>query len=390
MAIGYLTSTTLISQVKLQGMVPTSQFTFRPADFLSIANQEMHIGLVPTILQYHEEYYVRDSDPIPIVANQSHYAIPYRAIGGKFREIFYLDTNSNLRKMTRISPDDRPYYQQSGLSENFIYFFIQGNEIVLVPNVGANPVGSIIFSYWLRPNDLIDITLNRVATIQSISNVSLNGVISNISVANPTVITSTVHGLTTGDIIVISGSNSAPVVDGVHTVTVLDSDTFTVPVSVTTLGTSASWICATTTVTVDQIPSGFSTSIDLDIMQTRPGHKTITFDVHALDINTGALTMTFSTSDFSSAIVGDYIAYAGECIIPQAPSDLHDVLCQRVIKRCLEALGDKDGYTKANQNLQDMEMKTGNLIDNRSEGNPQKIVNRNTPLLARRMYSRNW
>lgn len=66
--------------------------------------------------------------------------------------------------------------------------------------------------------------------------------ITNISVANPTVITSTAHGLTSGTSIVIYDSNSTPSIDGTRVVTVLDVNTFTIPVAVTVAGTSASWI----------------------------------------------------------------------------------------------------------------------------------------------------
>ena len=116
MATGYLTSSSLIATVKREGMIPSSQNTFTDADFLQIANQELRIGLMPSILQYHEEYYVRDSAPIPIVSGVSNYPIPYRAVGGKFREVFYVDSQGQLRSMTRISPDDRPYYQQANIS----------------------------------------------------------------------------------------------------------------------------------------------------------------------------------------------------------------------------------------------------------------------------------
>jgi hypothetical protein len=66
--------------------------------------------------------------------------------------------------------------------------------------------------------------------------------ISNISVANPTVITSTAHGLSTGDSIAIVDSNSTPTVVGIRTVTVLTANTFTVAVNVTVLGSSGSFI----------------------------------------------------------------------------------------------------------------------------------------------------
>jgi len=61
------------------------------------------------------------------------------------------------------------------------------------------------------------------------------------SQANPTVVTSTAHGLQTGDKVTITGSNSTPVIDGLRTVTVTDADHFTVPVNVTVAGTAGTW-----------------------------------------------------------------------------------------------------------------------------------------------------
>lgn len=208
--------------------------------------------------------------------------------------------------MSRIQPDDRPYYQQTNLYNQYLYFFVQGNEVVMVPAVGANPNGSLIFSYYLRPNELVDISLNRIATINSIS-VS-NGI---------------------------------------------------------------------TSYTVDQIPTGFNTSVKMDILQTNPGHKTHAIDKLSTLVDTTNKVISFNSTDVSpSIVVGDYVAYAGECIIPQIPSDLHDVLAQRVALRCLQSLGDQAGYAVAGSKLQEMEKNTGNLIDNRTEAEPTKLVNR--------------
>lgn len=71
-----------------------------------------------------------------------------------------------------------------------------------------------------------------------------------ISVANPTVVSSVAHGLSTGDEIAINDSDSSPVIDGTYTVTVLDANTFTVPVTtVNPAGTTGSF--AKTTVASD-------------------------------------------------------------------------------------------------------------------------------------------
>jgi hypothetical protein len=311
----YLTSSTLIDTVKRIAMIPETQQTFTDADFLAFANQEMRIGLVPSVLQFHEEYFVRDSENITLVASQSEYAIPTRAIGGKFRDVFYRDSNGNLFAMTRINPEHRTFYQ--GMSNSFIFFYLKGNELVLVPDVSTTPTGSLVFSYFLRPNELVD--EDRVGTITAI-----------------------------------------------------------------TEGAS------TTVFTLDQIPSHFTVSSVYDMLQTNPGHKTIDLDITPTAIDTINKTITFDNDDLSSSIiVGDYIAFSGECIIPQVPPDLHDVLAQRVAMRCLQALGDQNGYGVAQSKLNEMEVKTGNLIDNRAEGHPQKVNNQNGLLRSarfRRIY----
>jgi hypothetical protein len=71
---------------------------------------------------------------------------------------------------------------------------------------------------------------------------------------------------------------------------------------------------------------------------------------------------------------------AQECFIPQIPQELHSMLAQRVSCRCLEALGDMQKLQMANAKLQEMEKRTDNLIDNRAESSPQKVVNSKGPL----------
>jgi hypothetical protein len=70
------------------------------------------------------------------------------------------------------------------------------------------------------------------------------GTISNISVGNPTVVTSSGHGLVTGQQIVISNSNSTPNINGTRTVTSTATDEFAVSVNVTGAGNAGNWTTA--------------------------------------------------------------------------------------------------------------------------------------------------
>lgn len=75
---------------------------------------------------------------------------------------------------------------------------------------------------------------------------STNAIVS-VSAANPTVITTTSpHGLETTNQIIITGSNTTPNIDGIHTITKTGANTFTIPVTVTVAGTAV-WELLTAT-----------------------------------------------------------------------------------------------------------------------------------------------
>lgn len=314
----YYTSNKLIDSVVRRASIPENQATFSDTDFLEFANEEIKIGLVPLIMSMNEEYFVYPEE-VAIAANTSVYQIPYRAIGSKLRDLFYEGTNGDLREMVRIAPEDKALFQSgtSATSSDFLYYYVQGNDVVLVPEVSSSPVGNLIFTYYLRPNELV--AEERAAEITAIS---------------------------VGD--------------------------------------------TTTTFTVDGIPTNMSASVQVDIIQQKPGHKTRAFDIYPTSVSSAVKQIVFSNDDLpTNIVVGDYICFSGETIVPQIPTDLHVILAQRVAQRCLESMGDVQGLQSATSKLQEMETKTVPLIDNRVEGSPRKVVNRKG-LLRSSKISRRW
>lgn len=162
----YLTAEDLIASVKNRALIPDNQVTFETEDFLSFANEELIIGLVPTVLLYHEDYLLY-TQSTALVANKSNYKIPYRAIGNKLRELSYQDLNHNVYEMSRLPIDDVSEYQGSSTVTNLQHYYVRNNEIILVPNLGESVVGDLLFSYYLRPNNLV--TNDKIAVIQSIN-----------------------------------------------------------------------------------------------------------------------------------------------------------------------------------------------------------------------------
>ena len=149
-----LTSSKLIASVKRRAQIPANQNTFKEEDFLAFANEEMQLGLVPSVLQLHEDYFLWDIE-VPLEESRSAYRIPYRAIGNKLRNVVYKDTNGNLYEMTRIGDDEKVDYNGGYTIGSGSAFRVKNNEIILEPNIKGVVTGSLVFTFYIRPNDLV-------------------------------------------------------------------------------------------------------------------------------------------------------------------------------------------------------------------------------------------
>lgn len=108
----------------------------------------------------------------------------------------------------------------------------------------------------------------------------LNHVITGNTVANPTVVTSAGHSLSASQQIIITGSNSSPTIDGTRVISSPLTNTFTVPVNVTTAGTRARYSTLVEAAMIDGAVDakgkslGYSSSTvqdDWDLLRGRSG-----------------------------------------------------------------------------------------------------------------------
>lgn len=393
----WMTSDDIIEAVTRKISIPIYQTTVTPEDILSHANEEMFIAQVPSMLQYHEEYFVTTTE-VPLENNRSNYPIPDRAIGLRLRDLFYKDTNGNFFEMTRISPDDRAFFERTAASEVSLHkFFMQGNDIVLIPTLLTNPTGSLVFVYYLRPNQLVrndqaaiitaftkTIVIDN-ATIVAGSELVIDGTIFEAVSSGPT-----------GNQFLIGGSSTQTATSltniiNTNGIAIADngspsSSTILISYqnrksSITSIGTGIT-ISITQGIEFESIPTNITDGALIDFLQTKPGHRTKGLSVKiGLNGITNNVVIGFNDSDVpSDLIVGDYICLENECIIPQIPPDLHNALAERVCARVLASIGDQAGAQMVNQKLQDIETRQGNLLDNRIEGSPQKILNKHSLL----------
>ena len=149
--MGYLTED-LINSVKIRTFAPISQNTLTDADLLTIANEELSLRLVSDILGVREDFFLTN-ETVAIVANEDHYAIPTRAIGSALKAVFYVDAGGNKTIIPRIEVDrSQTTSDSSGEPQKY---YLEGDEIVLLPTPSLSS-GSLLFSYFQRPNELVE------------------------------------------------------------------------------------------------------------------------------------------------------------------------------------------------------------------------------------------
>lgn len=251
----WLTSSQIVDAINRKISVPVSQNTLSEDDILRFVNEEMMIAQVPSVLSFNEEFFV-DRVTIPLVDNQKRYTIPERAIGMKLRDLFYQDSGGSLHEMTRVSPDDQDYFSAgvSGSSSNpaRMKYFLENNDVIMISDV-VSPTGSLVMTYFLRPNQLVRETraaiissfLKKITVENAFANngekVTVNGVEfkfssstgGSITAVTPgtttSVLTCVAHGLETGYTINLTLTGTVPTITSQSfVVEVIDANTFSI------------------------------------------------------------------------------------------------------------------------------------------------------------------
>jgi hypothetical protein len=130
------------------------------------------------------------------------------------------------------------------------------------------------------------------------------------------------------------------------------------------------------TLTLTSMPNNITIGSLIDLLETKPNHRTYKFDIPVISVDTTLKTLIISLDDLPDNLqLGDMVASAGETKIPQVPADLHVIVAQSVAARVLEALGDDNGLKAANDKLKKMMDNALILINDRVEGAAQKVFN---------------
>jgi hypothetical protein len=419
-------------------MFPLSQQTFMYNDIVSFLNEELQLNAVPSVKELHEEYFVHDV-AVPLVNGINKYPIPDRAIGMALRDICFSDVSGNYYPMTRISPEDKSYFQQDGGSGgDYSKFYLKGNEVVLSQNMITGASGNLIFSVFLRPNFLV--RNDRAAIIQEFQNSIIVTDVNSISVGDTVSFSTGNQSQTPASYIITAvagsaganqfqigvdeattASNIAQAINNLNvegltansssTICTISYEDISTLFAITSAGMTSdannlyikfdSLSGTYTDPDTNETSTLYSAGGKVDFLQTNPGHRTYVYDVKLRQILPGGVGK-FKMSDIKTYLsnshggqlqmcpikVGDYICLANECIIPQIPPELHTALAERGAARILSAIGDKDGYAISQAKIQEMDKQQASLIGSRVDGTVKKVFNKNSFLRLGKRNSR--
>lgn len=141
----------LLEKIKRRSFAPMSQSAFQDSDLIAVANEEMDLNLVATIVQEREDFFMT-TENADLTENISYYSIPSRSIGNAIKALFYVDENDNVLKLEQIDSSRRGEF--SGSTSIPCAFFFEGDEVVICPTPSVS-VGSLKFSFAAKPNQLI-------------------------------------------------------------------------------------------------------------------------------------------------------------------------------------------------------------------------------------------
>ena len=316
MAKKSLKSNDLIRTIKRKAFIPIDDDSYTDVDLLEMMDNEMDVFLVPELMSKFQEHLVK-TEEVSLVEGTYEYEIPYRAVGSKLRDVFYVENpeeainRQSLREMHQVDASEvyaySGAYSYSSAHNTGLNYYIKDNKIVILNELPSDN-GSLRMEFYMQPSIMV---LEKDA-----------GKITNIDRVNG----------------IISMSNF--------------------PTAFANLPADG-----------------------CDFVKHRSPNSIVGWDKGVTSVSSSAKTVTVPVANIpDNLIVGDYVCFPQETPIPNVPSEMHSMLAQLVVVSILEGLDDEQAKQSAERQLAKMEKSLDTILTDRVEGSNRKIVNRHSTL----------
>lgn len=170
------TTDDFVTSIKNRGLIPASQQTYEDTDMISLGWEELRTHITPLLISVRENFFMTN-DEVDVVANQSDYEIPTRAVGMKLKKLFWRkNATSRPTHMTFVDVDKLSEIEVD-YSGNPQYFYFKDTYFEIIPTQStAN--GVLLPYYYKRRNKLVPTSsAGQITAIDTGTNtVTLNNV----------------------------------------------------------------------------------------------------------------------------------------------------------------------------------------------------------------------
>lgn len=170
------TTTEFLESLKGRIMYPANQELLSPDRMLQICGEILRSKMTKTVKSSRQNYLLTTA-VLPLVANQSFYDVPYRAVVNGCEDIKYLlDDNVTLQDLSLIAVEDLEWFVQGSSYPTAFYF--QADQIGVVP-MPLSQSGSLKIWYHRRLSNLCQVAnaglvLNISGNIVTVDNAPTN------------------------------------------------------------------------------------------------------------------------------------------------------------------------------------------------------------------------
>lgn len=310
----------LLEKVKIRASIPTYQTAYSDTRLIGIINGEITSVIVPLLVNSAAEHLVTYKD-FDVPANGEYVVIPPRAVGNILREVVITDpTNINSAiNLGQVTVQDLGTNYTGGYYRGNWYgrpsFYITRNRLFILNSTNFAAGCKLRLYFYQRPNALVE--SDQVATITAIDYTTVADV---------------------------------PYYDSNDTERYLK-------------------------VTVDAIPtlpSPWTGAEALDIVQGCSPYEQVLENATPAGIVSNDIF--FDGVEMPEGVeAGDFVSLQGKSSVATIPEEVQDLLCQSVVLRVMESLGDEKGYKIAASKFNDLKNDAINLLSPRVKGEPRKV-----------------
>lgn len=179
MAVTGYTSDDLLTRVKARAQVPDADARLTDADMLAIADDAIRSTVGRIIWNADDGRTVRTQADVALVADQSDYRFPDRAVGAGAYDVLLVDASGNERSSRLIDSADAWRWRNDASStydsDRTYAHTIEGDTIRLLPTPNSGTTLSLRVKYRRRPSRLVTLAASALLTGATTTTVTSDG-----------------------------------------------------------------------------------------------------------------------------------------------------------------------------------------------------------------------